>query len=206
MSKPRVFGVMSLLFSVFLLAACSSSGPATRYYSLFPAKSLSASAKVPADVAQTASVGIGPVLLPDFLENPSIIGLTNGTQVKVYSYHAWAGNLKESMIRVLAEDLSQQWQWDAVWGFPWDNRVRPDYQLRIVVDNFAGVRGGRVQLHFKWTLLNKKADKVLLMGKERLSAETGDDSVESYVSVMNQLINDASSVIAPKVSQYFTAR
>lgn len=206
MSKPRVFGVMSLLVSMLLLGACSSSGPATRYYSLFPAQSLTASAKVPINISQTASIGVGPVLLPDFLENPSIIGLTDSTQVKVYSYHAWAGDLKESMIRVLAEDLSQQWQWNAVWGFPWDNRVRPDYQLRLVVDNFAGVRGGSVQLSFKWTLLNKKADKILLMGKERLIGATTDDSVENYISVMNQLINDASAAIAPKVSQYFNAQ
>lgn len=185
-----------LLSVVFGLAACASSGPATRYYSLFADSSIESVEHSLGNI----SIGVGPVILPDYIEDPSVVSLTSGQQVRVSGYHAWAGNLKESMTRVLADDISGALKLDAVWGFPWDNRVRPDYQIRVVVEQFDGVRGGQVNLRAKWTLLNKSADKVLSVGSVSLSEASAGSGIDSYVSALNRLLNRLSMTIAEKLS------
>lgn len=184
-----------LLGVVCGLAACASSGPATRYYSLFSDSSIEPVEHSLGNI----SIGVGPVILPDYIENPSVVSLTSGQQVRVSGYHAWAGNLKESMTRVLADDISGALKLDAVWGFPWDNRVRPDYQIRVVVEQFDGVRGGQVHLRAKWTLLNKSADKVLSVGSVSLFEASAGSGIDNYVAALNRLLNRLSLTIAEKL-------
>ncbi len=184
-----------LLSVVVGLTSCASSGPATRYYSLFADSSV----KSIEHSLSNISIGVGPVILPDYIEDPSVVSLTSGQQVRVSGYHAWAGNLKESMTRVLADDISGALSLDAVWGFPWDNRVRPDYQIRVVVEQFDGVRGGQVNLRAKWTLLNKSADKVLSVGSVSLSEVSAGGGIDNYVAALNRLLNRLSMSIAEKL-------
>lgn len=196
MSK-RVFWGLSLVIVVFL-AACTSSGPATKYYSLFPAKEVPQTFAVAN--ASGASLGVGPVILPDFVDHPSIVALTSSSEVKIHAYHAWAGDFKESIVRVMVADLSAFLQLDAVWGFPWDTRVRPKYQLRVVIEEMAGIPGEQVTLVMKWTLLNQKANTVLAMDKEKITAMSQSNSINAYVKALNESINTASANIAQKIA------
>lgn len=195
------------LFCCFVLAvtSCSSSGPATTFYSLFPSDDAAQTTFPVPDPSANISLGVGPVILPDFLDNSSIVGLTPSNAVKVYGYHAWAGDLNEAIGRVLVENISGHLQIDSVWNFPWDNRVRPDYQLRIVIENLSGIRGEDVELVLKWTLLNKTADTILASDKERLREKTNGNSVDAYVTTMNSLVNRASVSIAEKIAPKLTA-
>ena len=195
------------LFCCLVLAvtACSSSGPATTFYSLFPNDDAAETTFALPDPSANISLGVGPVILPDFLDNSAIVGLTESNAVKVYGYHAWAGDLNEAIGRVLVENISSHLQVDSIWNFPWDNRVRPDYQLRIVIENLSGIRGEDVELVLKWTLLNKTADTILASDKERLKEKTNGNSVDAYVTTMNSLVNRTSVSISEKIAPKLTA-
>ncbi len=200
LSKVCSFKSLIAVILVSTLTACSSSGPATSYYSLFPNKEASQTQFPLQHPASTISLGVGPVVLPDYIDYPSVVALTSSAKVKVYGYHAWAGDLDESINRVLVENISNHLQLDSVWRFPWDNRVRPKYQLRIVIESFAGIRGQSLDLVLKWTLLNKSADTLLDMGKEKLVMPLADSSVDAYVQTMNEALNQVSTTIAEKIS------
>ncbi len=195
-SEKKIRLGLVLLSLLCGLASCASSGPATRFYSLFADSSIE---PVEHSLGKI-SIGVGPVILPDYIENPSVVSLTSSQQVRVSGYHAWAGNLKESMTRVLADDISGALNLDAVWGFPWDNRVRPDYQIRVVIEQFDGVRGGQVNLRAKWTLLNKSADKVLSVGSVSLSEASVGRGIDNYVATLNRLLNRLSLSIVEKLT------
>lgn len=213
MSKLHTFARALRLTALGLagsaIISCSSSGPATSFYSLFPNKSASDTvfplALSQEEISQV-SLGVGPVILPDFIDKPAIVGLTHSSQVKVYGYHAWAGDLKEAIARVIVEDLSNHLQLDSVWAFPWDNRVRPNYQLRIEFENLSGVKGESVELLMKWTLLNKSGDKVLSAGKEKLEQETSSNSMDAYVTAMNDLVNSVAAMIAEKIAPRLSSK
>ncbi|WP_086929807.1 PqiC family protein [Agarilytica rhodophyticola] len=181
---------------VFLLQSCTSSGPATSFYSLFAHPS-------PEKVSfnnKGTTIGIAPVTLPEYLDNPSVISLTETQRVKILGYHAWAGSFKESINRVLADDISNILNLDAVWSFPWDNRIRPDYQIRIVFDELAGKQGDKVRLKAKWTVLNKKGNTAVLVGSKNIEQATNSKSADDYVAAINRTLNELSLSIAKQLA------
>ena len=193
----RVYiGILSL--GVLLITSCMSSGPATSYYSLFANKNI---AQFDLD-ADDISIGVGPIILPEYIENPSVVSLSTTQQVRISGYHAWAGGLKEAMSRVLAQDISSALGLDQVWAFPWDNRVRPNYQIRIVFEEFSGIRGSQVSLRAKWTLLNQRGDEILISNMEQISTDSTSDSVGAYVSSLNYLLGQLSENLAKNTADY----
>nr|MBX2857529.1 PqiC family protein [Cellvibrionaceae bacterium] len=105
----------------------------------------------------------------------------------------------------LADNLAQYWVLDKVSAFPWDNRARPAYQLRLVFEEFGGRRGGEVHLRVFWTLLSQQGDKVYLAKRSALLATTAQSSAESYVAALNQLLNQLSYELAIEVRDFLQA-
>ncbi len=190
-----------LVLSILLITSCMSSGPATSYYSLFANKDIAQFGLGANDI----SIGIGPIVLPEYIENPAVVSLSKTQQVRISGYHAWAGGLKEAMSRVLAQDLSSSLSLDQVWAFPWDNRVRPTYQIRVVFEEFSGIRGSQVYLRAKWTLLNQRGDKILISNMEELSTGSPSDTVSAYVSSLNLLLGQFSERLAKNTADYLNA-
>jgi len=191
---------MAFVFFFALLTACSSSGPKTQYYSLFATKDLASSETTIND--SRLSFGVGPLTIPEYMDNPSIVSITNNQQVKVSGSHAWAGDLKAAMSRVLADNLARYWQLEKVAAFPWDNRLRPDYQVRLVFDEFGGERGGEVNLRVAWSLLNKTGDQLYLTKRSSLKLTVTSDSASDYVAALNNLLNQLSEEIAIVVQNH----
>lgn len=190
-----IVGCLSLMG---VLAGCASSGPATQYYSLFPDKNACSNMPAP-DIDKATSLGIGPVILPEYLDYPSVVSLTESSQVRVAGYHAWAGNLAEAIDRVMVENVSTCLGMDNVWKFPWDTRTRPNHQVRVVLEEFSGIRGGEVTMVAKWTLLDKRGENLIAMGKESFTVNTSDARIDTYVQALNQLLNQTSEAIAQKI-------
>lgn len=189
----------SLMLVIFTcgLTGCASN-PATRYYTLFPAKNTA-----PLSTPDTAvSLGIGPIILPEYMDQLSIVSLTESTQLHIASHDAWAGNLKNMVTRVMVSDISRLLNNDAVWAFPWDNRQRPDYQIRVVFEEFSGQRGGDMMLRAKWSLSNKTGDKLYLVRVEEFVQATRAEDVASYVQAMNLALNKLSLAVAEGLVEY----
>ncbi|SMF22654.1 hypothetical protein SAMN02745866_01434 [Alteromonadaceae bacterium Bs31] len=193
-TKLVLLGLLAVLLPS--LFGCASSGPATQYYSLFPAP-------LNADYARSdksTSFGVGPVVLPEYLENSALVSLDSSHQLKLSGYRAWAGDLKSAISRVISTNLASLWQIDGVWSFPWDTRARPDYQIRIVLDKFDGERGGTVSLLARWQIIDQKQHKAIFVSSATLSRQTEDDSVEAYVAALNALLTQLSVRIAEESS------
>lgn len=193
----NIYRLLTVLLALSFVA-CSSSGPKTSYYTLFANTTSDGNSFALED--RSLSIGVGPFVLPEYLENTSIVSLTPTQKLYVSGSHVWAGDLAEAAVRVLADDLGQALGLEKVWGFPWDNRVRPDYQLRIVVEEFSGVRGEQVNLRVKWSLLNKTGDTMLLSGAEHIQQSTTTAGVNDYVVAMNMSLQGLSLVLAERIS------
>lgn len=198
----KALAIKGLLLAVVLaLGGCVSSGPSTEYYTLFPAKGLwAAESTLLGD--RNISIGIGPVVLPEFLDNPALVSLTDGQQVRVSAYQAWAGDLKTGITRVLTANLSALWDEDQVWSFPWDSRTRPDYQVRIVFEDFSGVRGDMVYLKASWVLLETGKGGEFRVETAEFDAPTASASTGDYVKALNGLLEQLSIAVAVSVARH----
>ncbi len=191
----RLLGVM---LSVLALGACALN-PSTYFYSL---SGLEAGAsREPVAEATTKTYGIGPVFLPESLMQPGIVSEGDGQMLSVSLYHIWAGNLRDGMTRVLAANLSDLTGWSAIWPFPWDNRARPDRQLRIVVERFSGNLDGEVYLTAKWALTDATGEKVLQQARNHYRVAVSGSGYGPYVDAMNQAINQFSTDLATTLAK-----
>lgn len=179
------------LLSVFALGVigCAAQTP-TQFYDL-TAVSESNTQRLP----QSVSLGIGPVTLPDLLDQPGVVSRKGGTVVNVATYHIWAGELEPAFTRVLAQNVARRLDHDSIWPSPWDNRFRPEYQVRIFVDRFSGEVNGEVSLNLTWTLLGDFGQEMIRTQRYRGSV-TAAGGYDGYVNALNQLLAEFSEQLA----------
>jgi len=189
--------ILRALFATFLLGslvACSSSGPATRYYALSPV-----SHSVSSDANASSAYGIVPIILPEYLDTSSIVSRESSVALNLSGGHAWAESLDKGVNRVLAANLSHYLS-AGVASFPWDQRDRPEKQLRIVVESFEGKRGAQVTLSASWSLYDISEKSLLKKG--RLSLEkSSSDNYPDYVATLNALLNEFSEQLAQALQE-----
>ncbi len=177
-----------LSLTLWALAACSQQ---THYYTLHPTKAQ------PAPLGRYGlSLGIGPVFLPESHNQPGVVSLTEGQEVTVAQYHIWAGYLNQSVTRVLADNLSLLLGADTVWPFPWDNRMRPARQVRVIIESMAGQRGKTVVLQAKYILTADNGERTLAAERSRIEVPCAADTYEAYVAALNQALNQLSEQMA----------
>src|SRR5213592_3712031 len=103
------------------LVGCAAVADATRYYVL------SSTPAAPGDSAPTAvssaGVGIGPVLVPSYLNRAQIVTRGANDVVEISTYHRWAEPLESGIAQVLADDLAMQIGTERIAVFPWRGRI-----------------------------------------------------------------------------------
>jgi hypothetical protein len=191
------FGLLAWL-AVVALAGCATS-PKTYFYSLQGLANESVVAGLRLDGTKT--YGIGPVFLPEPLQQPGVVSHVGGQQLDVSLYNVWAGNLQDAVTRVLAANIAELGEVDAVWPFPWDNRSRPSRQVRIVFEQLSGDIGGEVVLKAKWALTENNGETVLLQKREHLKQTAAGNDYGHYVEALNLLINEFSRHIVVELAR-----
>lgn len=185
----------SALMGALALATigCAAQTP-TQYYDLTAVTEVTTQ-RLP----QTVSLGIGPVTLPDLLDQPGVVSRKGGTAVNVATYHIWAGELEPACTRVLAGNVARYLDHDSVWPSPWDNRFRPEYQIRIFVDRFSGEVNGEVALNLTWTLLGDYGQEMIRTERYRGSMAAA-DGYDGYVNALNLLLAEFSEQLARELA------
>lgn len=194
-SNALVSSVLALL-----LTACALS-PKTYFYALkgMAADGKTAEPEYPLQGAYT--YGIGPVFLPESLNQPGLVTHEAGQQVKLSLYNIWAGNLRDGVTRVLASNVSELTGAGAIWPFPWDNRDRPKRQVRVIFEQLSGPLGGKVVLKAKWALTENNGEKTLLHKRVVYSQQATATGYGPYVDALNALVSLLSRDIAHEISR-----
>jgi len=193
MTKLRVTICTALIAAVFFLNACSSSGPATTYYVLdTETREIDSSA----NNAELASIGVGPVSLPGYLENTAIVSRRSNQVLNVSGFHAWSEPLDQAISRVLAKELASQLGRADVWSFPWDSRNRPKYQVNVVIDQFDGERGQSVFLRAKWFVFSVEKNTTVATGSFSNEVPVDSASYSDYVAGLSLALSQLSEKIS----------
>jgi uncharacterized lipoprotein YmbA len=132
---------------VVLLAACGSP-PKERYYTLTAA----AAAPAPAAGASASSIAVGPVTVPETVDQPQLVAQAAANQVAIYEFHRWASSLKSEIARVVAANLAVELGTTRVWSYAQTTLPSPDYQVIIDVQRFDSTLGDAVTIDALWTI------------------------------------------------------
>lgn len=190
------------LFVAFLaifLSGCMSS-PKTTYYTLSVAPVPSA---LPS--SQGLRVMVGPISLPDMVNQPQLVVQSNGNEVKLYEYHRWAGSLKSDVARVIATNLARELGTSNVWSFSQTTQTNFDFQVLIDVQNLESKLDDGVVLDVLWTiksktsLTNKNANNQVKMGRSLVRVPVTSPGIEALVAAQSRAFALASADMAKDI-------
>jgi len=190
--------VLLLTAGALALAGCAGVTDPTRYYVL------SSTPAPPGDSAPTAAasvgVGVGPVLVPGYLNRAQIVTRGANDVVEVSTYHRWAEPMESGIAQVLADDLAMQLGTERIAVFPWRGRITHalDYQVSVVVLRFEGAPGQRVTLDARWRLVGRDGQELALKRSTIDEPVTG-DGYQALVLGMNRVLGTLAREIAAEI-------
>lgn len=141
--RMHAHAVVALL--ALLLAACGSS-PRSHFYTL------TAEAGEAAAAASSPAIAVGPVSVPETVDQPQIVVRVEANRVEVEEYHRWASPLRSQIAQVIAANLARELGTVRVWSYIQASLPNPDFQVLIDVQRFDSVLGEAVAIEALWTI------------------------------------------------------
>ncbi len=189
---------LCILLGAALLAGCAGTTPEPRYYRLVPE---AVGEKAPG--AATPLIGVWPLETSAVLDRTAIVTYAGDHRVAFSGTHQWAGGLQENAQRVLLHALERRLKEATLVSLPQDGLPRPDYLLRIRVEELAGPLGGNVRLAADWQLQAARAGVPVA---DRLTlVEASGEGFDAYVATVNRLLIRLAEAIAAEVQQHLGA-
>jgi len=198
MRGPATRLVVLLLAAGALAVAGCAVADMTRYYVL---SSMPEAPPYPArTTASSTAVGVGPVLIPGYLDRVQIVTRNADDEVEISTYHRWAEPLERGIAQVLADNLAPQIGSERIAVFPWRGGVARalDYQVVVVVLRFDGSPGGQVALDARWRLLGKNGQELVLKRSTINEPVTG-EGYQPLVRGMNRALATLAREIAMEI-------
>jgi uncharacterized lipoprotein YmbA len=172
---------------------CSFRSPLPRAYVLAPA-----SPSTPPAAGRGPAVGVGPVMIPSYLDRTAIVVRAAGDEVRLSEDHRWAESLKDGVARVVAENLASMIPTDAIVVYPWKTPWAIQYRVTMEIVRFDGPLGGALILNARWRLLDG-AGKELMLRAVNLSEPARDATYGALVSAQSRLLARVSQDIAAEI-------
>jgi uncharacterized lipoprotein YmbA len=188
---------LTLLFTLFLLTGCGSSGESpTRYYLIEPVSGVTADSS---DLA----IEIADLDIPQYLERYQIASRRAGNQLVFATSHQWAENLRKNLMRTLARNLTS-YLGSADIGTPANrSSSAPDFSVRIYIERFERDAEGYVQLTARWQLSKGDTRKTLITQSSQFTSANRIDARDyaGTVASMAALFADLSKTISTAIEE-----
>ena len=177
--------------AALLLAACGSS-PKERYYTL------TADASAPVTGTSALSIAVGPVTVPEAVDQPQIVAQVGANQVAMYEYQRWASPLKGEIARVIAANLAQELGTPRVWSYAQATLPKRDYQVLVDVQRFDSVLGEAVTVEALWTIRPAEGGNAKT-GRSSVRQATAGDGFDALAAAHSRALARVSQDIAAAI-------
>jgi uncharacterized lipoprotein YmbA len=178
--------ILLLLVLTIVSTGCAVSDT-TRYYALASPPTPEAAARPAAESGLT--IGVGPVVVPGYLDRPHVVTRDASDGLEIWSYHRWAEPLDLGIAQALAEALAASVPADRIAVFPWRGTLARilDYQVVVAVARFEGSPGRGVTLDARWRILSRDG-KELAFKRTTLTEPVPGEGFPALVTAMNRSI------------------
>lgn len=183
--------IVGALFTA--LAACGSTPP-NNYYVLTAEVNAAAN-------AQTPSIGVGPITIPEYLNRNSMVFQQSGNQLDIEKSERWAEPLTDGILRVMSINLGSALGTQNVQGFPWSPGQTPDYGVTVrILEMDANAAGA--EMVAEWEVRHPADGGTLTRQITQLEAGYGgagfspEGAAAAYSELLRQLSDRAAEVIS----------
>jgi len=193
--RPGALGAALAFAGLAFLAGCAGS-KMPRLYVLTPIGAVEAT-RDPGGPA----VGVGPVVMPQYLDRPEIVTRAGGNRLQVADLDQWGGQLGDDTLRVLAQNLSDLLGTDRVALYPWPDASAIGLQVTVEFVRFERDADGAVALNAFWRIADPTTRAMRATGHATIvkridRAARGAESYEATVDLMSDALAGLSQEIA----------
>lgn len=196
MNNRRILS-LSLISATMLLVGCGSS-PDAKFYIL---NTIGRNASIPVATMKNQSVvvKVGPVSIPDMLDQSQIVTRTGKNRLVIDEYNRWSGDFQSDIQRIIGENISILLPTDQVTLSQEIMLLPVDFQVIVNVREFDGTLGGVVTLNADWVVARKGKEKSVKAKKSVLQESSGGVGYENYVAAQSRLLEELSREIADEI-------
>ncbi|HUO05970.1 MAG TPA: PqiC family protein [Candidatus Binataceae bacterium] len=189
---------------VFAIAGCSSilepRPDPTKFYVL-TATSESAAPNAASAKSGGASLGLGPVNLPAYLDRPEVVTRATPNRIELSRVDRWGEPLRENFVQVLSRDLAAKLGTQRIAIYPWYDTTPIDLQVQVDVYHFEADAQGKVQLTAKWTIIDAGGKGALYTDESNITQTAKPGDATDTAAALSRAVNELSGSIATQVTR-----
>ena len=146
------------------LAGCLGSSRPSRFYTLSPVQMRDG----PGSTATDATLAIGPVEIPAYVDRQQIVTRNGTNELVVAEFDRWGGSLDSEISGALVASLRERLASQKVAVAPWRSAIlsgaSTSYRTAVSVSRFDGIPGQSVVLEGRWELIAQSDGKEESLG------------------------------------------
>jgi uncharacterized lipoprotein YmbA len=187
---------MVVLVAVAGMVGCNlTTSQLTHFYVLTPLARSDRLQPIAGDQLELA-LGVGPVILPLYLDRPQIVTRRDANRLDLAEFEQWAEPLQDSVIRILAENLSLLLSTQQIEVFPWQRSARFDHQIVVTILQFENQSAAEVVLTARWVLYGASGEEEQMRNTFTVVVPQAAEDYTSIVSAMSHALGALSRDIA----------
>ena len=196
------FKTVPLLLNLLLLVGCANNLE-TRFYLLssIPEHGVEPFRATP---RPSATIAVGPISLPDYLDRPQIVTAQSSNRMKMAEFDQWAEPVQDNFRRVMSENLAQRVPNDQFLRFPWEPSIKVDYQLKIDVLRFMVDQHNVSWLSANWRIIDIKQRKPSAQHRSDIHQPVSGSGYEAIVKAQSESVAALSQLIANELKRVIT--
>lgn len=184
-----------LLTIALLVSGCARTQPSS-YYQLTAVDS--DRPPINAGAIGRAVIGIGPLLLPEYLDRPQIVNRQGSNLLQLAETNRWAEPLAVSIPRAIRENLAAALATESIVYYPWSRAV--DYQIIIEILRFEGEEYREAHLEAVWSIEDREGNIVLPQQRSKYQVRATPADNEGLVQALSQALGRLSRQIAEELA------
>ena len=176
------------------LGGCMGKSPPPNFYILTPIQAEQQALEF-AGSKQNSIIGIGPITLANYIDQPRIVTRSGDNQLVRAEFELWAGSFKDMITNVLSENIGVLLSTEQIYIYPWRLSVPIDYQIQLDIVSFDGVLGKEVRLVARWSIYKGPDKKIVATKRSSIIEPVTNQSYAAYASAQSKALSQLSHEI-----------
>jgi len=198
----RRIGMAVVSVSAWLASGCSVLAPqqdVSRYFVLTPVVETSAVGAAPAADGTRLTLGVGPVIVPAYLDRLEIVRRSGQNQLILSSTGVWGEPLDRNVQGVVSANLVRLLGDVEVVPYPSFTATGIDRQISIAILRLDADEHDTVSLDARWTIQRLAGKAPAEVRESHIVQQAADGSTASMVAAMSQAVGALSQEIAGRL-------
>ena len=196
MKKQNILS-WALVAITLAVTGCGSS-PDAKFY-ILNAVDRDASVQTIAPGGRNIAVKVGPVSIPDTLDQSQIVTRAGSNTLVLDEFNRWGGDFQSDFQQILGENISILLPTDQVILDHEITLLPVDFQVLVNLRKFDGKLGENVTLNADWTVVRQGKEKKVTAKKSVLQEKTDGVAYEHYVAAQSRLLAKLSQEIVNEI-------